>query len=237
MVEVAKIDLKRRAQIGQEKRARTRAQILSAATGLFAQRAIESVTVDDVVAAAGVAKGTFYVHFDDLNALATAVADNLIASFDELLQPRRLEIADPLTRIAFGCNSFILNAMHDSAWASLVARMTWSDPSVGRTARSRLQEDLARVLADAPTTSLGLPAGLEIVLGLMVQALAAYGAGRLSGADRLPVIASILRALGAENRRVRAVLARLPQELPDTAVARAANDRKKRGRGSNVKVA
>jgi AcrR family transcriptional regulator len=71
---MARIDPVRRAQIGQERRARTRAQLISAASTLFAKRAIEAVTVDDVVTEAGVAKGTFYVHFDDLQSLTAAVA-------------------------------------------------------------------------------------------------------------------------------------------------------------------
>jgi AcrR family transcriptional regulator len=53
---MTKIDPIRRAQIGQEKRARTRAQLVSAAISLFAKRAIEAVTVDDVVTEVDLAK-------------------------------------------------------------------------------------------------------------------------------------------------------------------------------------
>src|ERR1700761_7204095 len=110
---MAKVDPERRAQIGQEKRAKTRAQLISAATSLFAKRAVESVTVDDVVNEARVAKGTFYVHFDDLNALTVAVADGLVRTFDELLQPQRLSMPDPLMRIAFARSAFHVTAMQE----------------------------------------------------------------------------------------------------------------------------
>ena len=110
---MAKVDPERRAQIGQEKRAKTRAQLISAATSLFAKRAVESVTVDDIVNEARVAKGTFYVHFDDLNALTVAVADELVRTFDEFLQPKRLSMPDPLMRIAFACNGFFEKALED----------------------------------------------------------------------------------------------------------------------------
>ena len=133
---MAKVDPERRAQIGQEKRAKTRAQLISAATSLFAKRAVESFTVDDIVNEARVAKGTFYVHFDDLNALTVAVADELVRSFDELLQPLRLSMPDPLMRVAFACNGFFEKALEDPSWAAVVARMAWSFPTVGRVARS-----------------------------------------------------------------------------------------------------
>ena len=63
---MANVDPIRRAEIGREKRTRTRAQLIAAARSLFARQAVESVTVDDVVREAGLAKGTFYVHFEDL---------------------------------------------------------------------------------------------------------------------------------------------------------------------------
>src|SRR6516162_7721521 len=159
---MAKIDPIRRAQIGQEKRARTRAQLISAASSLFARRAIESVTVDDVVTEAGVAKGTFYVHFDDLQALTAAVADELVETLDEFLQPQRQTISDPLTRVAFGCYSFIEKAREDRAWANVVARMASSYASVGKVARSRLLEDLRFVFAKTPPRELTLELALEV---------------------------------------------------------------------------
>ena len=46
-----------------------------------------------------------------MNALTAAVADELVRTFDELLQPQRLSMPDPLMRIAFACNAFIEKAM------------------------------------------------------------------------------------------------------------------------------
>ena len=38
----------------------------------------------------------------------SVVADELAREFDELLQPRRLSLDDPLERIAAGCGAFIM---------------------------------------------------------------------------------------------------------------------------------
>jgi AcrR family transcriptional regulator len=225
---MAKVDPERRAQIGQEKRAKTRAQLISAATSLFAKRAVESVTVDDIVNEARVAKGTFYVHFDDLNALTVAVADELVRTFDELLQPQRLSMPDPLMRIAFACNGFFAKALEDPSWAAVVARMAWSFPTVGRVARSRLLEDLKLALKEVPQQDSSLELNLEVVLGIVLQVLAAIGQRRLSSRDRQAAVGSILRAIGADSRRVGSMLARLPEIEPaeSSAVQRKTNTRK-----------
>ena len=225
---MAKVDPERRAQIGQEKRAKTRAQLISAATSLFAKRAVESVTVDDIVNEARVAKGTFYVHFDDLNALTVAVADELVRTFDELLQPQRLSMPDPLMRIAFACNGFFEKALEDPSWAAVVARMAWSFPTVGRVARSRLLEDLKLALKEVPQQDSSLELNLEVVLGIVLQVLAAIGQRRLSSRDRQAAVGSILRAIGADSRRVGSMLARLPEIEPaeSSAVQRKPNTRK-----------
>jgi AcrR family transcriptional regulator len=120
---MAKVDLTRRAEIGQEKRARTRAVLVAAAKSLFALRSVESVTIDEIVAEAGLAKGTFYTHFEDLDALTAAVAGELVAAFDDLMQPARLAIADPLDRIAFSCNAFIEKALANALLPSCIPRM------------------------------------------------------------------------------------------------------------------
>ena len=129
---MAKVDPVRRAEIGREKRARTRAQLVAAANSLYAKQAVESVTVDDVVREAGVAKGTFYVHFTGLDALNAAVAEELVRSFDELLQPVRLSLDDPALRIAFGCSSFIDKALDDARWGALTSKFLLASPRMGR---------------------------------------------------------------------------------------------------------
>ena len=216
---MAKINLERRAEIGAEKRARTRAQILAAANALFAKRPWDSVTVDDLVSEAGVAKGTFYVHFKDMHALTAAVADDLIKTFDEMLQPHRLSIDDPLVRIAFGCDAFLEKALDDPDWASLVARMARYYPAVGESARRRLAEDLERVLDTAPDGGLSFALGLEAVLGVVLQVLAAIGEGRLSPGDRQPAIRSVLCAIGIEKSQVTSTLVQVARVARATCTA------------------
>lgn len=208
---MANIDPIRRAEIGREKRARTRAQVLAAASALFARQAVESVTVDDVVREAGVAKGTFYVHFKDLRELMAAVADELVKATDELLQPIRHSIDDPALRLAYGCSCFIDRALADPGWAGVAARMAAAAATVGEVARRRLFEDIKRRVKGMPHGgAISAELALEVVVGIMLQVFAAIAEGRLSSRHREGAIAAILRAIGLDARQVKSVLARLP---------------------------
>jgi AcrR family transcriptional regulator len=207
---MAKVDPIRRAEIGREKRARTSAQLVAAANSLFARQTVESVTVDDVVKEAGVAKGTFYVHFEDLRALAAAVAQDLVQSFDDLLQPGRLAISEPALRIAFGCSCFIDKALTDPAWARVVARMATLTPNGLEVARSRFLEDMRRFSKGLPQGRVSPELSLEIVSGILLQLMAAFGDGRLSRRHREDAIAAILRAIGLDAKQAKSVIARLP---------------------------
>lgn len=193
---MVRIDLARRAQIGRDRRARTRAELMRAARRLYAARSFDSVTVDDVVNAAEVAKGTFYVHFDSLDDLQSALADELTREFDELLQPRRLSLDDPVERIAAGCGAFINQALHDPAWGALIVRGATAMPDVARVARGRLNEDVRRAAAAGRLDGV-LPAiAVEFVLGITVRAMQSAAEGRLKPKQAPLIVAGILRAIG-----------------------------------------
>jgi AcrR family transcriptional regulator len=203
------INLERRAEIGREKRARTKAQLIAAAKALYSTRPWESVMVDEVVNEAGVAKGTFYSHFNDLNELAAAVADELVKSFDELIQPFRLSLSDPLLRIAFGCDAFFQKSLDDRLWASLAARMARSYPTVGKVARKRLHDDLREALKQSPQPGLSLQLALEVSIGIVIQVMAAIGEGRLKDDDRTEAVRCILTAIGVGKRDAVSICAQL----------------------------
>jgi len=209
---MAEIDPIRRAEIGRQKRARTRATLIQAAYALFSSRPVESVTVDDVVKHAGVARGTFYSHFVDLSALVAAVETELVNTVDELVQPTRLAIDDPLLRIAYGCSRFLDRAVEDRGWARIVARMWTRIPTEEEAVVKRLLEDLSRF---SRTAAGAVPPALghEIVRGLMLWFVGALGDGRLGASERDAAIAAVLRALGADPARISGVIARLPQPL------------------------
>ncbi|MCL2722977.1 MAG: TetR/AcrR family transcriptional regulator [Polyangiaceae bacterium] len=52
-----------------------RQQILTHARNVFAKRGYHAAKIDDIVAAAGIARGTFYLHFEDKRAIFEEIVD------------------------------------------------------------------------------------------------------------------------------------------------------------------
>jgi AcrR family transcriptional regulator len=209
LLHMARIDPTRRAEIGRAKSARTREQILGAARALYAARSVESVTVEDIVREAGVAKGTLYVHFRNIEAVQMAVADELTGTFVSLLQPRRAIFKDPIERIADGCYTFLHQATLNPAWGGLVARYAWSFPTVGSAARGLLAEDLRQAVRRGHITEISPHLGTAIVVGIVLQAMRAVSEGTLQGQDVPLAVAAILQSLGVARREAAAVTKRV----------------------------
>ena len=194
---MAKIDLVRRAEIGREKRARTRAQILEAGALLLAERPPEALTVDAVVEAAGVAKGTFYYHFLSISELAAAVGVMLGESFDEMLTPAKLELSDPVARLTFMSTQFLEKAISDQVWARLVVQSSQSPTEFGRGIREHLKGDLADTIAQGRMVVKDVDLAADIVIGILLQIMRGI-IERGAPHDLIrEALDAVLRALGA----------------------------------------
>jgi AcrR family transcriptional regulator len=198
---MARVDLARRAEIGREKRARTRAQIVEAGATLLAERPPEALTVDAVVDAAGVAKGTFYYHFQSIDELAAAVGAKLGASFDELLTPARLKLRNPVERLSFAFTQFLERAVSDADWARLVVQSSQSPTEFGLSVRANLKADLAEAIAQRRMRVRDVELAADIVIGIWLQVTR----GMLERGSRPELtrqaLEAVLRALGASQSR------------------------------------
>lgn len=211
---MARVNLARRAEIGREKRARTRTQLIEAAKTLLTVRPIEAVTVDELVTAAAVAKGTFYYHFNDLEELAAAVASEMAQGFDELIGPRRLAFADPLERVACGVMGFLDKAVADHRWGRLVLNGP-TPPGLKRPVRDHLMADLAAAqqAGELDVEDIGLAA--DLVIGIWREVTRAIVEDRLGPASVDIACSAMLRALGLTRSQASALTVRVRRKAID----------------------
>jgi AcrR family transcriptional regulator len=193
---MAKVNLERRAEIGLAKRARTRAAILEAARACYAAPTAAPITVDAVMQAAGLAKGTFYVHFQDLAALEVDLAAALIEELDRRLQPARLAADHPLKRVATAVTILLHDLAGAPPRARLVARALATVPEVGNAMRAHLRQDLRAARAEDLLEMNSIDVAALVVAGLVEQAVREIGNGRVDKKAVPDLVRAILRAIG-----------------------------------------
>lgn len=220
---MAKVDVSRRAQIGRDRRARSRKQLVEAARALFSVLPYESITVEEVASAAGLAKGTFYAHFQSLDELWAALAKDLARELAHSLEPVTSRRADPLERIAIGCAAFIERAFGDPAWGALAAQGMWIFPDVSGAARGRFAEDLNEAARQGRLSTLSPEVGFDLVVGSVSQAMRSASEGKLAPSEASSVVAGIIRSLGARAEQADRITAKLALSPPKGAARDASN--------------
>jgi len=84
----------------------TRALLISA-RALFGNRGYAAVSMNDIVAQAGVTKGAVYHHFRDKRALLRAVVAELEAEIADEIRTVIADIDDPVDQLQAGCQVFL----------------------------------------------------------------------------------------------------------------------------------
>lgn len=82
--------------------ARTRTALLAAGLELVAERPIDAIAIDEVVARAGVAKGSFFNHFTDKQGFAAALGEEVRAELEARVGAANAGVIDPVLRIGGG---------------------------------------------------------------------------------------------------------------------------------------
>ena len=82
----------------QRRRRETRRVLMEAGRSLFIEKAIDQVSIESITAAAGVAKGSFYNHFDTREALFDELIELTIADLMQKYEAYEPDIEDPLAQ-------------------------------------------------------------------------------------------------------------------------------------------
>lgn len=80
----------------QRRRMETRRVLMDAGKALFISHGVENVSIDSITSRAGVAKGSFYNHFDSREALFEALIEAVLAQLLEKRPQISSDISDPL---------------------------------------------------------------------------------------------------------------------------------------------
>jgi len=102
--------------------ARTRSALLSAGMELLVERPVDAIAIDEFVATARVAKGSFFNHFADKRQFAIAIAKEIRLDVETWVGQINADIPDPLERLSGGMIAAAAYALANPERTAVLAR-------------------------------------------------------------------------------------------------------------------
>jgi AcrR family transcriptional regulator len=185
------------------RRARTRAALLEAGRALYALRGLDAVSVDEIVAAADVAKGSFYNHFHDKDGLAREIAGEVRRQTERLVEDANAGVGDPAMRIARALCVFIRYAIDHRDSAQVLWRLNSGATVADAPANRSLRAEVERGIATGCFSQVDVYSGVLLIMGTVVISMRHALEERASMAPTAlarGMAAGLLRALGTPAR-------------------------------------
>jgi len=152
--------------------ARTREALVRAGRELFAERPVDAVAIDDIVRAADVAKGSFYNHFPDREALVRAVTDEIRQDLEAAVHAANAAVDDPARRVARAVCVYQRYAVDEPLRTRVLLRVPSGFANLSGPRNQGLMEDIAAGLAAGRFIIATQEAGALFVMGVSQAALA-----------------------------------------------------------------
>jgi len=172
---------------------------MNAGRSLFAARHVDGVSVDEIVAAAAVAKGSFYNHFADKDVFAREIAASVRRQAEQAVVEANKGIEDPAVHLARATCVFMRFAIEHRDSAQVLWRLnsgaTMADAPINRGLRDNVQ----RGISEKRFKHVDLEAAVLLVMGVIVIALRHILEERVvtaPGVIAKSMSAGLLRSLG-----------------------------------------
>ncbi|WP_088888958.1 TetR/AcrR family transcriptional regulator [Leptolyngbya ohadii] len=204
----------RRASIGMEKRERTRSHLIESAYRVFARKETDAVTIDDIIAEAGVARGTFYNYFQTREEVLRAVAASLSDVMNQKIWAQYATIQDPAERMAIGLRQFLHQAMRDTTWGWVIVRIGLVAAPLSETIERGLLSDLEAGIRLERFRVDSLQAAVDLVLGTSLMAMRTILEGHTEPNYPEQITKLILKSLGVVDVEAEAIAFKALAPLP-----------------------
>lgn len=173
---------------------RTREALLDAGVAVAEQHGLAGLSVNRVVAEAGVAKGTFYVHFETREAFVDALHARFHARVQEAVSEATAGLPPGADRIVRGAEAYLDTCLEDRAVKALALEAR-SDPDLAASMSARHEQFAASAVPSFKAMGWPDAAAASHLLAAMTAEVAIR---ELDAGRRLPAARrSLRRFLGA----------------------------------------
>ncbi|MEH8015779.1 TetR/AcrR family transcriptional regulator [Rheinheimera muenzenbergensis] len=191
-----------RTRVGMQRRERTRRKILEAALRVFARKGTDAAMIDDFIAEAGIARGTFYNHFRTTSELLQATVGWLSHDFVESITNDISGISDPLLRLATGIRIWLAKAEQDRPWAAFVARVDFIRELPFEPLRRDLSAGQQSGLFHFPDERVAF----DLIAGTLIMAMHSYVQDKVPTDYTQHIVHIVLQGLGVDSLQIETAL-------------------------------
>jgi AcrR family transcriptional regulator len=199
------------------RRLRTRAALLRAGQRLFAERSVDAVSIDDIVAAAQVAKGSFYNHFSDKEALARELSDGARTSVEAMVAGLSVGVEDPAERVARALCAFARQALENPVGVGAMLRLFHGASIPDFPMNRGVRADVHAGVTGGRFSGVSVEAGVlltvgvaQILTGRMLEMQARRDEGQALAAE---LVLGMLRGLGLEPDSARTIATKAAADI------------------------
>jgi len=189
-----------RPRVAAERRDRMRLRLLSAAIRIGAEKGPAAISIDDVVSAASVSRGSFYKYFESTDALVRRVATEIANELILMAEPLALSYDDPAERVACGIRVVSRMALHHPVVASFVVRLGCPDVRGPDILLDYLRRDLNEGIRRGRFRRMPIALALNIVAGAVLGATHCMLDPDCAADFAEQTAAAALRALGLDAK-------------------------------------
>jgi AcrR family transcriptional regulator len=195
----------RRASIGLEKRERTRSNLIAAAYRVFSRKEADAVTIDEIIAEAAVARGTFYNYFQTREEVLTAVAAALSDEMNHSIWEQSAKIEDPAERMAIAMRQFLHQAIRDSTWGWVIVRCGLVAAPLSETIETGVTTDLEAGMRLQRFQVENKQAAIDLILGTGLMAMRTILGGHSEPDYPEQIAKLILKTLGVNEEEAHSI--------------------------------
>lgn len=189
-----------RTRVGGERRERTRRKLIESALDVYTNKGPDGAKIEDLIAAAEVARGTFYNYFPTTEALLEAVAGEMSDEALAIVDATVGQFADAAERVACGTRQYTEMARRYPLWGAIVTRIGARIAARGKLLDTFITRDVTIGMAQRRFDLSSPLVGRNVVLGSIFYSIET--ALTEPAAERLVenTVVCMLRGLGVSNK-------------------------------------
>lgn len=177
-----------------------RARLLASAMKLVAQKGPAATSIDDVISAAEVSRGTFYKYFPSPDALVRELAIEIANELIGMAEPVVQSYADPAERVSSGMRLVARLAIDHPLAANFLVRLGWPDARGPNMLLDFVKRDLTEGIRQGRFTRMPIALALNIVTGAVLGATHCMLAPDCDSDFAEQSAAAALRGLGVDAK-------------------------------------